>query len=424
MRTFLLLTILLVHSVHAEDWPQFRGPAGNGHSTETGLPVRWSPTDNIRWQQTIAGNGWSSPVVAGDFVYLTSAVPLDEQGDAGSYALTVICCSKHDGAIQWQREVLRQDGAQAPDIHDKNSHASPTPVVDGQQLFVHFGHMGTACLDTSGKVLWTQRLAYQPVHGNGGSPILAGQHLVFSCDGSDAQFVVALDKTTGEVQWKTDRNTDAAKTFSFSTPHLITVEGLRQVISPGSNCVLALDPVTGREYWRVRYDGYSVVPRPLFGRGLVFMATGFGQTSVMAIRPSSASDPLSETSQDITDSHVQWTIDRAAPHTPSMLLVDDLLFFVSDGGVASCVDADSGQRHWRKRLGGNHSASPVLAEGRIYFLSEEGLTTVVRASRDFEVVARNDMRQRALASLAVSDGSIFLRTLDQLVCIHQKANPQ
>ncbi|HVT28026.1 MAG TPA: PQQ-binding-like beta-propeller repeat protein, partial [Lacipirellulaceae bacterium] len=263
----------------------------------------------------------------------------------------------------------------------------------------------TAALDLNGRVLWRQtKLKYLPRHGNGGSPVLVGKSLIFSCDAESDPFVVALDCDTGEVRWKTPRNTPADKTFSFSTPTVIELGGAKQVVSPGSGLVGAYDPGDGHEIWRVRYgDGYSVVPRPVYAGGLLFVATGFNRPVLLAIDPTGASG-------DATDSHVTWRATKGAPLTPSMLAVKDELYVVSDNGVASCLDGRTGKPHWTKRLPGNFSASPVYADGRIYFLNEAGATYVVGASTTYELLATNDIGERTLASLVPTDGAVFLRS--------------
>jgi outer membrane protein assembly factor BamB len=339
-------------------------------------------------------------VVAGR-VYLTAAVPLAD-GPAGDQSLRALCLDGATGKPLWDVEVFRQDGRTAAPIHGKNSHASPTPVWDGGRLFVHFGHQGTACLDRDGKVLWRNTgLRYRPVHGSGGSPVLAEDRLIFSGDGSDERFVAALDRDTGRVVWRTDREGEAFKKFSFSTPLVIDVGGRPQVVSAGSNAVSAYEVRTGREVWRVRYDGYSVVPRPVYGHGLVFVCTGYEQPRLLAIRPDGRGD--------VTDSHVAWTARRGVPLTPSPLLEGDELYLVSDHGIASCLDARTGRVHWEQRLGGNHSASPVAAGGHVYFLSEEGVGTVIKTGKRFERVARNALGEQTLASPAAADGALFLR---------------
>lgn len=393
-----LVLLSVASSNAAGDWPEFRGPTGQGHAATTRLPLEWSNTRNLAWKQAVPGHGWSSPALKDGRVFLTSAVG----GDGGStMSLRALCLDEGSGKILWDVEVF--GGAQATRIHTKNSYASPTPLVADDRVYVHFGHQGTACLDPEGKVLWRNTsLAYPPVHGGGGSPILAGDALIFSCDGESDPFVVALDKSTGKVLWKTKRVTTAKKTFSFSTPLLISVNGQPQVISPGSGVVCALDPKTGREIWRARYgEGYSVIPRPVFGHGLLFIATGFDQPTVIAVRPDGQGD--------VTDTHIAWTLKKGAPNTPSLLLAGEELYMVSDGGIASCVDVKTGRVHWQERIGGNYSASPIHAGGRIYFQNEEGTGVVLKAGREFEKLASNALGERTLASYAVGDGALFIR---------------
>jgi outer membrane protein assembly factor BamB len=389
---------------HAEDWLEFRGPTGQGHYAGKNLPITWSKTQNVAWQQPLPGHGWSSPIVIQGRVYLTTALAIDGSEDR---SLCALCLDASSGKLLWQTEVFRQDGASAPRIHPKNSHASPTPISDGKRLFVHFGHQGTACLDLDGNVLWRNtELRYAPVHGNGGTPILVDDRLVFSIDGADKQFLVALSQADGKVAWKTDRKSEAFKKFSFGTPLLITANNARQIISPASDAVIAYDPKDGTERWRARYEGYSVIPRPVFGHGMVFIATGYDRPSVLAIRVDGMGD--------VTQSHVAWSMMKGAPHTPSPLLVGDELFLVSDLGIASCVDARTGKVHWQERIGGAFSASPFYADGKIYLQSEEGLTTVLKAGATFEQLGQSNLEERTFASYAVADGAIYLRTEKRL----------
>jgi outer membrane protein assembly factor BamB len=387
-------------------WPEFRGPTGQGDSSAKGLPVRWSATQNIAWKQAIPGHGWSSPVLDQNRIYLTTAVEEPEHGD--KLSLRVLALDQATGRTVWSREIFSVEAAVAARIHSKNSKASPTPLLAGGRLYAHFGHHGTACLDLDGQVLWrSTQLKYPPVHGNGGSPVLVGHALIFSCDGASDPFMAALDKDTGKMLWKTARETSAKKKFSFSTPLVITQDGRTQVISPGSGAVFAYDPQDGKELWRVRYgEGYSVVPRPVSGQGLIFLSSGFDRPMVMAIRPGG--------SGDVTESHVVWTLTKGAPTTPSLLLVGTELYFVSDGGIASCVDALKGTVHWSERLGGNFSASPVHADGHIYFQNEEGTTVVVQPGIRFEKLGENALGERTLASSAVTDGAIYIRTEQHL----------
>jgi outer membrane protein assembly factor BamB len=388
--------------VLAADWTEFRGPGQQGHAEVKEAPLNWSETENIAWKVELPGEGWSSPVVVKDRIYLTAAVPLPAT-DPPDYWLTALCVDAKTGKELWSTNVFPQQGANAPKIHNKNSHASPTPIVEGNRLYVHFGHMGTACLDLSGKVLWrNNQVSYKPVHGNGGSPAIVGQALIFSADGAENPVVVAINKANGRAGWSTPRPVTPPKTFSFCTPLPIEVNGQTQVILPGAGAVCAYDPASGKEIWCVRYgDGYSVIPRPVYGNGLVYVCTGYDSPSVIAIRPDGRGD--------VTETHVEWTFKRGAPHTPSPLLVGEELYVVSDRGIATCLDAKSGETVWQERIGGNFSASPVFAAGRIYLQDEDGKTHVLAASRTYEKLAENSLPERTLASLAVQEGTIYLR---------------
>ncbi|MFT4549595.1 MAG: outer membrane protein assembly factor BamB [Verrucomicrobiales bacterium] len=402
-------------SARGKDWPQFRGPDGQGHSAAVGVPIKWSEKDNVVWKKAIPGEGWSSPVLVDGRLYLTSAVAENGDGPNADRELHVLCVDAASGKVVWDREVFPQEGSKAPRIHKKNSHASPTPVVEKGKVYVHFGHQGTACLNTEGKVLWQNReLVYAPVHGGGGSAVIAGDRLIFTCDGQKNPFVAGLVKSNGRLAWKFKRDTGAKKKFSFATPLVIEVKGESQVIVPGSGGVSALDPRTGREIWFVDYDqGYSVIPRPVYGNGMVFVSSGYDRPVAMAIKVDGKGD--------VTDSHVAWQTDDRAPNTPSMLLVGEELYMTSDGGVTSCLDAKSGDVYWSERTGGGMSASPLYAEGRIYIQDEKGTCTVIKAGTEFEKLATNRIDGRTLASFAVDDGVIFLRSETHLYRIGRAA---
>jgi len=392
-----------VGGLWAGDWPEFRGPGGQGHSPATNLPVHWSSSENVAWKTAVPGEGWSSPVLKDGRLHLTTAV----RTGSGGLELRVLGLNAASGAILWNTTVfeLAQAGAS---IHSKNGQASPTPIIDGNRVFVHFGHHGTACVDREGRVLWRQTgLQYTPVHGNGGSPALVNGLLVFSIDGSEKPRVVALDAKDGKVRWETARETPARKKFSFSTPLGIEVGGRREVISPGSGAVCAYDPADGRELWRVLYgEGYSVVPRPVLAKGLILVSSGYDRPVLHAIRTGG--------SGDVTESHVAWTLSRSVPNTPSMVVVDDLLYCVSDGGIASAVEVETGKVVWSERLGGDFSASILYGDGRLYFQNEAGMGFVVKPGREFGVIARNDLGERSLASFAADDGALFIRTAGHL----------
>jgi len=378
-------------------WPQFRGPTGQGLSDERNVPLEWSDTANVKWKSSVAGRGWSSPVVAGNRVWLTTSVPENRNVAA---SLRVIALDFETG-----REAVNVEVAKI--YHDdfspnpKNSNATPTAIVDGDRVFVHFGARGTFALSTDGKILWKTKVPYINQHGQGGSPALIGGLLIINCDGFEESTVVALDAGTGKTKWTRLRRTPTSQ--AYSTPLEIRVGDATQVISVGAGFTTALDPATGREIWRVSYsDGFSNVPRPVYGHDLVFITTGFQQPSLLAIRPNGTGD--------VTKTHVVWSTSRGVPLTSSPILVGNELYLVNDAGIAQCLDAATGEVRWVQRLPGNYSASPVAAAGRIYFVNEEGLTTVVAAGTEFRSLAQNLVEGPMLASPAIAGESIVLRS--------------
>jgi len=390
-KTLLFLSILFL----SQDWPEFRGPTGQGHSDERGLPLTWSETKNVRWKTAIPGRGWSSAAIRGDRIWLTTAT---EEGKS----LRAISVDRNTGAILQNVEIFRLKSS--GHLNGKNSQASPTPIIEGDRVYLHFGAHGTACITQSGEIVWKTRLDYDNgQHGPGGSPVIYDNLLIVSCDGQDVQYVAALDKLNGKVQWKKFREGYQA----YTTPLVVRLPAGDQVISPGAFRAIAYEPRTGKEIWQVRYgDGFSNVPRPVYGAGLVFICTGFQQPSLLAVRLDGRGD--------VTKSHIAWTLKRGVSLTPSPLLVGDDLYMVSDNGIASCVDAKSGVPNWQVRLGGNHSASPIYADGRIYFLSEEGESVVIAPGKEYKELARNQLDGPTLASMSVSNGSIFIRSQTHL----------
>ncbi len=395
------------------DWPEFRGPTGQGHASGD-LPLEWSTEKNVVWKKALPGLGWSSPVIGGGRIYLTAGLPA---ADGASASLQVLCLESATGRSLWQTEVVPAAEAPSKPIHAKNSPASPTAILEGDRVYVHFGHHGTACLDRDGKILWRNReLGYDPVHGNGGSPALVGDRLVFTADGAKGPFVVALAKSTGEVLWKVPRTAQVKQAFSFCTPLLITVNGQPQIVIPGSGAVSALDPKDGREIWQARYGGgYSVVPRPVFAHGLLFIATGFNRADLLAIRADGAGD--------VTDTHIVWRTTKGAPLTPSVIVVGEELYAVNDAGIASCWDAKTGNVHWQEKIDGNYSASPLAVGDRLYFQNETGTGTVLKASKEFTKLATNVLGDRTLASYAVAENALFIRTAGHLYRIANAATP-
>ncbi|HKV35049.1 MAG TPA: PQQ-binding-like beta-propeller repeat protein [Pyrinomonadaceae bacterium] len=365
------------------------------------MPLTWSETKNVRWKVAIPGRGWSSPVIQGDRIWLTTAT---EDGKS----LRAIAVDVNTGAIQQNVEVFRLKSPKL--MNDKNSFASPTPVIDGDRVYLHFGAYGTACITQTGEIVWKTKLEYDNgQHGPGGSPIVYDDLLIVSCDGLDVQYVVALDKATGKVRWKKTREGYQA----YTTPLVVNLPDGDQVISPGAFQAIAYEPRTGKEIWRVKYaEGFSNVPRPVYGHGLVFICTGFQEPSLLAVRPDGRGD--------VTKSKVAWKLGRAIPRTPSPLLVGDELYIVTDNGIATCIDAKTGEELWRARLDGTYSASPIYADGRIYFLSEDGESVVIAPGRQLKHLATNQLEGPTLASMAVSHNSLFIRSATHL---YRLSNP-
>jgi outer membrane protein assembly factor BamB len=403
----ILTALLLTGAARAEQWPEFRGPGAQGHSPETGLPLEWSETNNVAWKVPVPGLGWSTPVIANGKVWLTTAI--EQRG----ISLRAIAFDAATGKEVVNVEVFRIP-TDRRDINPKNSWASPTPVIDGDRVYVHFGADGTAALSPSGEIIWKNRFEYQSQHGAGGSPIVYGDLLIFSCDGSDAAYVIALDRHTGKTKWKTSRGYPADQ--AYTTPLVIRAGDHDQLISVGAFRARAYEPLTGKEIWRVRYDeGFSNVPRPVFAHGLVFITTGFQQPELLAIRPDGRGD--------VTKTHIAWSLKRGAPLTPSPIVAGDELYMVTDGGIASCIDARTGNVIWQSRLGGTYSASPIFADGRLYFSAEQGVTTVIVPGPEPRRLATNRLDGGLLASIAVAGKAFFLRTDSALYRISEAAAP-
>ncbi|HEY6509703.1 MAG TPA: PQQ-binding-like beta-propeller repeat protein [Vicinamibacterales bacterium] len=392
----LLVCLAAPHTANAQDWPGFRGPNGQGHSAALNVPLEWSESRNVAWKAAVSGRGWSSPAIASGRVWVTTALT------GNRTSLRLLAYDVETGRLAVDVEVF--DVGDTTLLKDKNSHASPTPIVQGDRVYVHFGALGTAALTTSGDILWRTQLPYRAEYGHGGSPLLYGELLLVNCDGEDQAYVVALDTRTGAVRWKTPRRMPSGS--AYTTPLLVLVGGRDEVVSVGAHSATAYDPTTGTELWRVNHYGSSTVPSPAYGHGMVYLASGFQTVTLLAVR--------ADGEGDVTATHVAWKMGRSAPLTPSPLLVGDELYIVNDAGIATCLDAATGRRHWQQRLEGQYSASPLYADGRIYFLNEDGETTVVAPGTRFRALATNTLDGMTLASPAVSSGSIFIRTASHL----------
>ena len=413
MRTIVILwAVALSASIASagDNWPQFRGPSGDGHSDAVGLPLQWSETQNVRWKTPIHGRGWSSPVVWGDQVWMTTAT---EDGRE----MFVVCVDLATGKILHDIRLFA-DVVVTQEMNPLNTFASPTPSIEQGRVYAHFGTYGTACLDTaSGRVLWVRRdIHCDHYRGPGSSPILFRDLLIFPMDGIDVEYVIALDKHSGATRWKVDRSLDFTDMIpdlrkAYSTPLIAQVGGSLQMLSTGAKCTYAYDPATGKELWRVRYEGFSNASCPLFGQGLAYINTGFGKAELWAVRPDGRGD--------VTDTHVVWRLVKAVPAKPSPLLIGDLIFMVDDAGVASCVEAKTGEIVWQKRIGGQYSASPIFADGRIYCFSHENQTTVFAPRREFQQLAVNELDDGFMASPAVIGNALILRSKTHLYRIEE-----
>jgi len=404
----------------AEHWTSYRGPTEQGHCDAAGLPVRWSENENVAWKTPIPGKAWSSPVIWGDRIWLTNAI---EDGTQ----LSVICVDKKSGKILHQKRLRTVAAPQY--CHPFNSYASPSPVIEEGRVYVSFGAPYTACLNSAtGEVLWERKdFVCNHFRGAGSSPFIYQHLLILHFDGSDRQYVVAMDKATGKTVWKTDRSVkfddldsstgepirEGDYRKAFSTPVIAEAQGKPVLISLGSMALYGYDPLTGEELWRMEAQGsHSGACRPVVGHGLVFVPMG-AKGELWAVRPDGRGL--------VTDTHLVWKSKRGTPRRPSLLLVDDLLFMVDDNGVASCLEAKTGDEVWKERLGGNFSSSPIYAGGKIYFFDQDGQSTVIEASRTYKVLAVNRLENGFMASPAVSGNALFLRTKNDLYRIEDKS---
>jgi outer membrane protein assembly factor BamB len=420
---------LLAWPAPAQDsWPQFRGPTGDGHAAGP-LPIAWSETNHVRWKTAIHGKAWSSPVILGDQIWLTTAT---EDGDQ----LFALCLDRASGQVRRDLKVFNVEKPQF--CHKFNSYASPTPVLEPGRVYVTFGSPGTACLDSrTGQVLWERRdFVCNHYRGAGSSPILYKDLLILQFDGSDLQYLVALDKRTGKTVWRADRSIDFKDLGpdgkpmiegdlrkAFSTPHAAVIGGVPTLISLGAKAAYAYEPLTGKEIWRVEErSNHSASTRPVLGHGLIYAPSGFASGQLLAIRPGKPGEVLDaadEKPDPAKQLAVVWKARRNVPKKPSLLLVNDLLFTLDDGGIASCLEAKTGAEIWRERVSGNYSASPICAAGRIYCLSEEGKCTVLQAAREFKVLAENHLPAGFMASPAAVDNELYLRTRTHLYRIQE-----
>lgn len=396
----------------AENWPRFRGPNGQGVSQEQDLPLRWSPTKNVRWKTAIPGTGWSSPIVYGDRIFLTTAT---EEGAS----CRVLCVRSSDGQVMWNQEVHQQ--VPGPKRR-QNSYATPTPVTDGERVYAVFYDGTIVAVDFDGELVWTnQEVDFYSLHGLGASPLLIDDLLVMPFDGSspdverlgwkipwEEAVVLGVDTATGAVRWKGKRGKSRV---GHVTP-ILTADRTR-FISAGGDRVQAFDVDSGERIWSIYSQGEGVTPSPVLGAEMVFTSSGFEEPTIRAIR-------LGGTGE-ITESHIAWEQKKGVPVLASPLYVAPHLYTITRDNILYCIDAEHGRPVWSRRLEGAYSASPVLADSRIYILSEEGVTLVLQPGRRYEEIARNELDKGCLASMAVSNGRFYIRSASHLYCIASEA---
>ena len=411
MRSCLLaisLTLLIpAITASAENWPEFRGPAGSGLSQATNLPVEFSEGQNIRWKTAIHGKGWSSPVIWEDQIWLTTAT---EDG----HELYAVCIDRQNGTLVHNIQVFKTENPRF--CHPTNSYASPTPVIEAGRVYVHFGSYGTACLDSSsGEILWTRRdLPCNHWRGPGSSPVIDDDRLMVAYDGFDLQYMVALDKKTGQTSWKQDRNIDYGtdngdRKKAYSTAALVEVSGRRQLVSPSATETISYDPATGKVLWRVRHGGMNAAIRPLFGNGLLYIAAGSGSSSMIAVRP--------DGNGDITNSHIEWSLGKGVPKRPAPVLAGKRMYMVDDIGIATCLNAENAEIIWQSRVGGSYRSSPILADGRLYCFTLEGEAHVLATGDEYKLLATNRLDDGCQASPAAVGKTLYVRTTKHLYAI-------
>jgi len=407
----IIVCVLLAQVSLADNWTQFRGPAGQGKSSETNLPVSWTMSENMLWKTPISGSGWSSPIVYDGWIFLTSA---EDDGKS----CRVICVNRTDGTIAWNKEVHRQLTGR---MREQNSYATPTPVTDGRQVYAVFFDGTAVALDFSGNLVWKNSdYKFYSLHGLGASPILAHGQLIMPFDGSSRDeerigwktpwreaAILAWDTATGMVKWTGRRGESRV---GHVTP--ILVDGENQLVSAGGDRVQGFDVRTGQQIWSIYSQGEGVTPSPAIGDGMIFTSSGFEEPTIRAIRMGGRGD--------ITKSHIAWEQKKGVPVLASPLLVAPYLYTISRDNILFCIEEATGELVWQERLRGVHSASPVYADGRIYVLSEEGVTLVLRPGNKYDEIARNAVEGVCKASMVVSQGHFYIRSSTYLYSIGSK----
>ncbi len=426
-------------AVHADNWPHWRGPAATGVSREVGLPTSWSSTENIAWKAEARGLGVSSPIVWGDRVFVTSQAgrgdvtrgpTLVQGGDAGAAGeralgsgssadgastenegVTFLVTAFDAGSGRWLWEYSLPAEGELSQVHEKHNLATPSPVTDGERVYAWFGTGQVIALDLDGELVWKRNLGaeYAPFDiqwGTGSSAMLYRDTLILLCYHSQASYMLALDSGNGNVRWKADRDDGA---ISYSTPLAVEISGAAELVVNSTEGISGYDASTGELLWQIKEPNRFPIPMPVQHDGVIYASRGYRSGPFMAIRPGGRGE--------VADSHVLWKVPTGAPYVSSLVYYDGLIYMAGDVGVVTVTDATTGERVYQERIGGVFSASPVAADGKIYLLSEDGETIVLAAGRTPRVLARNKLNARQLASLAISEGRLFIRSDGALFAI-------
>jgi hypothetical protein len=411
MSVSVVLGVLVSALAAGENWPCFRGPGRQGISGEKNVPVKWSAAENVAWKTAIDGEGWSSPIIFGDRVFVTAAT------DKGA-SFRLVALDRKTGRVLWNTEVFRQ---KTDNKMTQNSYASATPATDGKRVYVLAADGSIGAVSMAGEKVWEYRqFEYYSQHGLGVSPVLYDGLVIVPFDWSsrgpekkvgwqiawDQSFIVALNADTGKEQWRAKRGLSR---IAHVTPQIVETGTGVELVSAAGDVLQGFDLKTGELLWTATSPGEGVVPSVVAGEGLVFSTTGFNESWIRAVRPGGRGD--------VTETHTVWRTDQEVPHIPSLLYVAPNLYSLTETGVMQCLEAKTGKEIWRDRLGGRFSASPVWAEGRVYVLSEKGVTTVIAADGSYKVVAENDIGEKCCASPAISQGCIFIRSEQNLYCV-------
>jgi outer membrane protein assembly factor BamB len=429
-----ILVIASFSLAYAENWPSWRGPGALGISSEKGIPAKWDLSKNIKWKVEVPGLGHSSPIVWGDRIFVTTAVnsnPAEEnfqkgfpmgsrKTDTEDISWKVLCFDKETGKLLWEKTAVTRKPVNGR--HIKNSYASQSPVTDGTYVFAFFGDPGMYCYDFNGKLIWSKELGSFSMRSNwglGSSPVLYKNYVIQTCDQETGKsFIVALDKKTGETAWKTERD----ELSSWSTPYVYDKGARPELIVNATKAIRSYDPETGKLLWECRGPATSITtPTPTFINGLIIVSSGFMMDPIRpitAFKPGATGDITLKANETSSDSIV-WRQQLAAPYIPSPIAYNGRIYVVLDQGFIACYDAMTGKEIFGKtRIDSTtFSASPVAMDGKIFFPSEDGVVYVIKAGDQYELLAKNSFDESIMASPAVSDGKMFIRSIKHLFCI-------